>query len=162
VRYLKKKKIPNQFTVLMDDREKKGWDLPYKVERKRLKTGDYTVKGFEDVIAIEKKSGLVELLNDLTTKYRPTFERFLERFSKYPVKVIVVEDTLSELSISRALVHIKKKSGGRARLTSKSIHYWVAEISGKYGIPIVFVSKGVKRDLLPQVFRACFERANEI
>lgn len=162
MRYLKKKKIPNQFTVLMDDREKKGWDLPYKVERKRLKTGDYTVKGFEDVIAIEKKSGLVELLNDLTAKYRPTFERFLKRFSKYPVKVIVVEDTLSELSISRALVHIKKKSGGRARLTSKSIHYWAAEISGKYGIPIVFVSKGMKGDLLPQVFRACFERANEI
>ena len=71
MRYLKAKKIPKQFTVLMDDREKKAWDLPYKVERKRLKTGDYTVKGFEDKIAIEKKSGLVELLNDLTAKYRP-------------------------------------------------------------------------------------------
>jgi hypothetical protein len=162
MRYLKKKKIPKQFTVLIDDREKRAWDLPYKIERKRLKTADYTIKGFEDTIAIEKKSGLVELLNDLTAKYRPTFERFLGRLSKYPVKVIVVEDTLSELSINRALVHVKKKSRGKARLTSKTIYYWVGEISGKYGIPVVFVSKDAKAYLLPQIFRACFEKANEI
>jgi len=162
MRYLKGKKIPKSFVVLVDDREKKAWDLPYKIEKKRLKTGDYTVKGFEKVIAIEKKSGLVELLNDLANGYRPTFVRFLERLSKYPVKVIVVEDTLSELSISRALTHISKKSRGKARLTFRSIYYWTAEIATKYGIPIVFVGKRAKIDLLPEVFRACFEKANEI
>ena len=162
MRYLKAKKIPKSFTVLVDDREKKAWDLPYKIERKRLKTGDYTIKGFEKVIAIEKKSGLIELLNDLANGYRPTFERFLKRLSKYPVKVIVVEDTLSELSISRALLHIRKKSRGKARLTSRTIYYWVSEIAVKYGIPIVFVGKRAKMDLLPEVFRAAFEKANEL
>lgn len=159
---MKPKKVPKQFTVLVDDREKKAWNLPYKIEKKRLKTGDYTIKGFEKVIAIEKKSGLIELLNDLANGYRPTFERFLKRLSKYPVKVIVVEDTLSTLSISRALVHIRRKSGGKARLTAKTIYYWVAEISTKYGIPIVFVGKRAKMDLLPEVFRAAFEKANEL
>lgn len=162
MRFLKQKKIPKQFTILIDDREKKPWDLSYKIERKRLKTGDYSIKGFEKKIAIEKKSGLIELLNDLTAKYRPTFERFLKRLSKYPVKCIVVEDTLSELSVSRALMHVKKKSRGKARLTSKSIYYWVAEISTKYGIPVVFVGKASKMYLLPEVFRAAFEKANEI
>lgn len=146
----------------MDDREKKPWDLPYKVERKRLKTGDYSLVGFENVIAIEKKSGLIELLNDLTADYRNTFEKFLKRLSKYPVKCIIVEDTLSELSISRALMHVRKKSGGRARLTSKSIYYWTAEIAAKYGIPIVFVGKASKAYLLPEIFRAAFEWANEL
>lgn len=159
MRYLKAKKIPKQFTVLMDDREKKPWDLPYKVERKRLKTGDYSLVGFENVIAIEKKSGLIELLNDLTADYRNTFEKFLKRLSKYPVKCIIVEDTLSELSISRALMHVRKKSGGRARLTSKSIYYWTAEIAAKYGIPIVFVGKASKAYLLPEIFRAAYEAA---
>lgn len=162
MRYLKKKKVSKQFAVLVDDREKKAWSLPYKVEKKRLKTGDYTIKGFEEVIAIEKKSGLVELLNDLANGYRPTFVRFLKRLSKYPVKCIVVEDTLSELSINRALTHIRKKSRGRARLTSRSIYYWVAEIVTKYGIPIVFVGKRAKMDLLPEIFRAAFEKANEL
>ena len=113
-------------------------------------------------VAIEKKSGLVELLNDLANGYRPTFERFLERLSKYPVKVIVVEDTLSTLSVSRALTHVKRKSKGKSRLTARSIYYWTADIAAKYGIPIVFVGKRAKMDLLPEVFRACFERANEI
>lgn len=162
MRYLKKKKIPKQFTVLWDKREKRPWQLPYKMEKAHLKTGDYTIKGFEDMVAIEKKSGLIELLNDLTAKYRPTFERFLKRLSKYPVKCIIVEDTLSELSISRALVHVKKKSGGRARLTSKTIYYWTAEIAAKYGIPIVFVGKASKAYILPEIFRAAFEKANEI
>ena len=162
MRYLKTKKVPKQFTVLVDDREKHPWNLPYRTEKKRLSTGDYTIEGFENIIAIEKKSGLIELLNDLANGYRPTFERFLKRLSEYPVKCIVVEDTLSNLSIDRALEHIKYKSKGRARLTAKTIYYWVSEISCKYGIPIVFVCKKTKLDLLPEIFRACFERANEI
>jgi ERCC4-type nuclease len=159
MRYLKAKKIPKQFTVIVDDREKKAWDLPYKVEKKRLKVGDYTIKGYEDKIAIEKKSGIIELLNDLANGYRGTFERFLKRLSEYPVKIIVVEDTLSELSINRALTHIRKKSRGKSRLTSRSVYYWVADIALKYGIPIVFVGKRAKMDLLPEVFRACYEKA---
>jgi ERCC4-type nuclease len=162
MRYLKTKKVSKQFTVLVDDREKKAWNLPYKIEKKRLKTGDYTISDFEDIIAIEKKSGLIELLNDLANGYRPTFERFLKRLSMYPVKVIIVEDTLSELSINRALIHIRKKSRGKARLTSRTIYYWVAEIATKYGIPIIFVGKRAKLDLLPEIFRAAFECANKL
>jgi hypothetical protein len=163
VRYLKKKKVPKQLPpVLYDKQEKRPWVLPFKMKRVNLKTGDYSFEGFEDIIAIEKKSGLVELLNDLANDYRPTFERFLKRMSKYPVKCIVVEDTLSELSINRALIHIRKKSRGKARLTSRTIYYWVSNISVKYNIPIIFVGKRAKMELLPEIFRAAFEKANEL
>lgn len=163
MRYLKKKKTPKQLPpVLYDKQEKRPWVLPFKMKRVNLKTGDYTFEGFEDKIAIEKKSGLIELLNDLANGYRPTFERFLKRLSEYPVKVIIVEDTLSELSINRALTHIRRKSGGKARLTAKTIYYWVAEIAAKYGIPIIFVGKRAKMDLLPEIFRASYERANKL
>jgi hypothetical protein len=162
MRYLKTKKIPLQFTILVDDREKCPWYLPFEMEKKRLTTGDYTIKNFEKVIAIEKKSGLVELLNDLANDYRPTFERFLKRLGKYPVKCMIVEDVLSEQNIARALTHVRRKSRGRARCTVKTVYYWVAEITNKYNIPIVFVDKRVNMDLLPQIFRAAFERANEI
>jgi len=74
----------------------------------------------------------------------------------------VVEDTLSELSISRALAHIRRKSRGKARLTARSIYYWTADIATKYGIPIVFVGKRAKLELIPEIFRAAFERANEL
>jgi len=162
MRYLKTKKTPREFTVIYDDREKKPWSLPFKMEKKRLKTSDYTIKDFEKVVAIEKKSGLIELLNDLANGYRNTFERFLKRLNKYPVKVIVVEDTLSELSINRALAHIRRKSRGRARLTAKTVYYWVSDIALKYNIPIIFVGKRAKFEILPEIFRAAFEKANEI
>lgn len=162
MQYLKPKKIPKQFTVIFDDRERNPWCLPFEMKKKRLATSDYTIEGFEGVIAIEKKSGLVELLNDLANGYRPVFERFLKRLSEYPVKCIVVEDTLSELSISRALMHVSKKSRGKARLTARTIFYWTAEIAAKYQIPIVFICKSAKTDLLPEIFRASYERANEL
>ena len=163
MRYLKQKKIPKQLPpVLYDKREKKPWRLPFEMKRVHLETGDYTFEGFKNVIAIEKKSGLIELLNDLANGHRNTFERFLKRLSKYPVKVIVVEDTLSELSINRALTHIRKKSRGKARCTARTVYYWTAEIAAKYQIPVVFVGKCAKIDLLPEIFRAAFEKANEI
>lgn len=162
MRYLKSKKVLKQFTVIYDDREKKPWCLPFEMKKKRLATGDYTISGYENVVAIEKKSGLIELLNDLANEYRSTFERFLKRLSEYPVKVIVVEDTLGELSINRALTHIRLKSGGRARLTAKSIYYWTSEIAVKYNIPIIFVGKRARLDLLPEIFRAAYEAAVEL
>ena len=148
--------------MIYDDREKKPWTLPFNMERKRLACSDYTIKGCEDIIAIEKKSGLIELLNDLANGYRGTFERFLKRLSEYPVKVIVVEDTLSELSINRALIHIRKKSRGKARLTARSIYYWTSQIAMKYNIPIIFIGKRAKIEILPDIFQAAYEKANEI
>lgn len=162
MRYLKEKKIPKQFTIIYDDREKNPWQLPFEMKKKRLATGDYTISGYENVVAIEKKSGLIELLNDLSNGHRNMFERFLKRLSKYPIKCVVVEDTLSELNISRALMHVSKKSRGKARLTAKTIYYWAAEIAVKYQIPIVFVCKRAKTDLLPEVFRAAYAAANEL
>jgi hypothetical protein len=73
-----------------------------------------------------------------------------------------VEDTLSELSIHRALTSIRVKSKGRARLTSRTIYYWVAEIAVKHNIPIIFVSKDAKMDLLSEIFRAAYEAAIEL
>lgn len=55
------------FTVVIDTREQLpynfGPDVP--IVRKPLNTGDYTVEGFEDVFAIERKS-LNDLLKSIT------------------------------------------------------------------------------------------------
>lgn len=162
MRYLKSHKQLKEFTVLADDREKNPWCLPFKVETKRLRTGDYTIKGYEDVIAIEKKSGLIELLTDLSNGYRKTFERFLKRMSVFPIKCMVVEDVLNERSISRALSHIHYKSGGKARLTERTVYYWIAEITMTYNIPIVFADKMTVLNVLPDLFKRAVEQANEL
>ncbi|KKL07877.1 hypothetical protein LCGC14_2581580, partial [marine sediment metagenome] len=56
-------------TIHWDDREKVGrWHIDhfqFKFVKKRLSVGDYTIKGYEDIIAVERKSGFKELIGNL-------------------------------------------------------------------------------------------------
>lgn len=132
--------------LLYDDRERHPWafliQYGYKIERAHLYVGDYTFKGYEKRVAIEKKSGLLELLGDLTAAYRPTFKRFLDKLSAVPIRVIVVEDDLS--NVNTAIKVLQKKSNGKSRLTTDTVYYWVAKIVIEYKIPIVFTGTNIR------------------
>ena len=166
-RYIKKKKqIPMNFNIVYDDREKRPWTFLEReygaMKKKRLKCGDYSIEGFEDYVAIEKKSGVDELFKDLAGGYRETFRRFLKRLSKYPVKCIVVESELRASSIDSLLYVLMKMSNGRMKLTSKTIYYWVGEIINTYDIPILFVNASTARMVLPHLFESAFKKVQEI
>lgn len=48
---------PEHITVIIDTREQLPYDLsPMRMEPGTLSEGDYSVKSFEDVISIERKS----------------------------------------------------------------------------------------------------------
>jgi len=160
MRYIKE--VNNSdFTIIVDDREKQPWDVGV-VQVKRLKVGDYSIEGYEDVIAIEKKSGIGELFNDLAASYRETFKRFLRKMEAHPVSCIIVGEELNEYNIRRALSIIRKKSKGRCQLTEGTIHHWVGEIMMTYGIPILFLDWRVRDDILPNVFKAAYKKAREV
>ena len=161
--YVKRIKSTNgDFTIAVDDREKHPWGLWKPAIVKRLPVGDYSIAGLEDKIAIEKKSGLAELLNDLTASYRPTFERFLRRLSTIPIKCVVVDEQLSEWRVHRALKIVKEKSRGKSQLIPRTIYYWLAEITCTYGIPVLFLDAATREEVLREIFRSAFEKARVI
>ncbi len=141
MRYLKKqssksKSKPKTVTILYDDREHAPWviDHPaFEFERHRLKVGDYTIKGFEDQVAIEKKSGIAELIANLSGKDRPRFKKFLYKLSKYPIKYIIIEDSLSRIESAF-------RTCPKTHLEPASIYYWISFINIKYNIPTLFIS----------------------
>lgn len=87
--------IPTGFTAIIDTREKlpyslimnNGIELPHKVGT--LKTGDYSIEGYEDYVAFERKS-FSDLLGCIG-KHRERFERELVRLESKLYKGIVVE-----------------------------------------------------------------------
>lgn len=163
-RYKKKPKLAsNDITIVYDTREQRPWlflSKRWPMKRKHLKVGDYSVEGYEDVIAIEKKSGINELLSNLTGKERPRFERFLKRLSKYPVKAIVVEEPFIQYNIRMNIVKLRKISA--SRLTIDTVYYWTAKIIAKYGIPIIFVSKDSRHSLVVHLIERAIEKAKEL
>jgi len=153
--YLKRRKSkpkskPRIITILVDDRERNPWTInhpDFRFEKQRLKVGDYTIKGFEDRVAIEKKSGIIELITNLSGKDRPRFKRFLEKLSKYPIKCIVIEDSLSHIDAAF-------RACPKTHLEPFSIYYWLSVITIKYKIPVLFIgsNKQQRGELLYYLF----------
>lgn len=86
----------SELVIAIDSREKR----PYKFESLSkvvsLKTGDYSIVGFENIIAIERKSKADLFMS--FGKNRERFERECKRLSEIRYAGIVVESTWGNLS----------------------------------------------------------------
>jgi ERCC4-type nuclease len=87
---------PQQLVALVDTREQSPLDLsPLRVEVASLPTGDYSLRGLESVIAIERKS-LPDLVGCVGGQRR-RFDREVQRLLAYPVRLLVVEATWQQV-----------------------------------------------------------------
>lgn len=85
--------------IIIDTREQRPYSFEFfegvETVRGKLQTGDYSLAGLEDKIAIERKS-LNDLLGCLTHD-RDRFQRELERVRALDVFAVVVESTWKDL-----------------------------------------------------------------
>jgi len=89
---------PDQIIAYVDSREQTPLDLsPLAVEVIGLKTGDYSVKGLENIVCIERKS-LSDALGCLGTS-RERFQAELQRMLAYPCRCLVIESTWQEMEV---------------------------------------------------------------
>jgi ERCC4-type nuclease len=132
-----KKQFSKSVTILQDDREKLPFKFKcpyYKIERTRLKTGDYTIKGFEKLVCIERKKNWAELLSNLRGANRKRFIAELKRLRKFKHRYILIEDNNNTV-----LDGCKYSQYG-----PDTLYYWYLQIIVVYKIPIVFL--GRKKD----------------
>jgi ERCC4-type nuclease len=114
-------------TIIIDSREQRPLDFgDWPTERAGLDTGDYSLRGFTDLIAIERKS-----LPDLVMccgRERDRFMRELNRLRAYRYRAVVVEATY------------KKIQGGKWRSQLKPAHVIgsIASWGAKFNIEFVF------------------------
>lgn len=81
---------PEDVTAIIDTREQLPLDLtPLQTELGTLATGDYSIKGLEDFVAVERKS-LDDLLG-CVGRERERFDREIQRMNAYPHRLLVIE-----------------------------------------------------------------------
>lgn len=119
---------PESITAIIDTREQTPLDLaPLRTIPGTLTTGDYSIRGLESVVAIERKS-LSDLLGCIGGE-RERFEREVQRLLAYPVRALVVESSWSEI----------EQGEWRSKITpaaaTGSLLGWVAA-----GLPIIMAS----------------------
>jgi DNA excision repair protein ERCC-4 len=83
---------PSQVVCIIDSREQTPLDLsPLTTIAATLPTGDYSIRGLEHVVSIERKS-----LDDLVGcvgRDRERFDREVARLLAFPVRILVVESS---------------------------------------------------------------------
>lgn len=93
---LKKTLDHSQVIILTDSREQTPLDLrPLKQQTATLTTGDYTIKGLEQLVICERKS-----LQDLVmcvTKERERFEKEIQRMLAFHMPILCIEAHLVEV-----------------------------------------------------------------
>ena len=142
---------PDAVVAIVDTREQQPLSLaPLRAERGTLATGDYSIKGLETVVAIERKS-----LADLITcvgQERGRFDREIQRLLAYPVRAVVVEATWAELELAnwRGKVTASAATG--------SVLGWIAA-----GVPFLFTGtrQGASKAVTRLLFIAARRRWRE-
>ncbi len=82
--------IPDGFTLIQDTQEKKPIFKPAEyIINRHLKTGDYSMVGFEEVITIERKSK-PDLFGSI---YKARFKRCIARMLEMEWKALMIEGT---------------------------------------------------------------------
>ena len=123
-----KKSIDPLPCLLVDTREKTPLTFAHLAsEPATLQSGDYSVKGLEDVFAVERKS-LADLVGSLKSG-RDRFMRELHRLRGFTFARLLVVGTAQDLA---ALV-------ARGRVSLDMVEHSLLSIEQRYGVPVVRV-----------------------
>ena len=112
----------NDYTIVIDTREKEPYSFPCSTIRCGLKTGDYSLVGLEDRVSVERKR--TEELFLCVGKERKRFEREMVRMSRFDYAALVVEGDLRELSRPSNFSKVSPKAVINS-LVSWSVQYGV-------------------------------------
>lgn len=115
-------------SILVDTREQQPLEFPphVRVIRGTLTTGDYSLPGLEDLVAIERKE-----LGDLVTccgVERDRFRRECQRLAAYRCRGIVIEATLADIISHRY----------RSAMVPQAVIATLTSWSTRYSLPVWF------------------------
>lgn len=144
-----------KFTIVRDTREQegKGWNFRASkncagVVREKLDVGDYSIKGLENIVCIERKT-----IGDLwsTLGLQKNYERFLrewDRAKNHRMKYLIIEGTLADVN-----------RGYRwSKVHANLIHAKLFSLQVKHNVHVVFagrqdVARAYVRKLLDKLYR---------
>lgn len=131
-----------KYTVIKDTREQRGWHFISMgdcigMENKALKTGDYSLKGYEEFITIERKRSVEEIATNIGKKSKP-FEAEMQRMSEIQHAYILCEFNVEELLNFPNSSTLSKKITSQVRITGSFILKRLLEYQMKYNVKIIF------------------------
>lgn len=130
-----------KYRVVRDTREHEGcgWLFETDTEDHRsprclgtvtdtLRTGDYSVQGYEDLVSVERKNDFSELWTNYQNRKR--FEAEMERLAGFKYRLVVIEACLGPDILSLSPPQL-------ARVPGKALVRWLMGLVARYQVPII-------------------------
>lgn len=119
---------PPPFIIAVDQREQRPFPLlGFAFMRKLIKTGDYSIIGFEDKVAVERKS-YADAWGSMSLG-RARFERCVRRMAEMDRAAIVIECSLAALERQPSYIQ---------RTTPASVIGGLLSYSAQFALPVFF------------------------
>lgn len=155
----KKAVAKSDFVVLKDTREQAGWTFkPGKgclgMQSATLKTGDYTLLGYESVFTIERKGTTAEFAGNV---FDARFTRELERLALFRYAFVVLEFDLSDLYAFPANSGIPKSRWRRLRVNGTLLVKRLNDYLVQYPTIHFVLVGGNGREFATSLFRRVIE-----
>lgn len=128
--------IDNEFTIIIDTREQKPWTFEHHAKANhKLDTGDYSIEGLENIVAIERKRNVAEFANNITEK---RFVDVVERLSKIPYSFILFEFDMDQVMSYPIGSDIPKRLWDKIRISPAFLLKHIVDLQINHNIKIVF------------------------
>lgn len=130
----------NEIIVIRDTREKRGWDFSNssacsEVIDKKLETGDYSVKGLEHILVLERKASTAELATSIS---KAAFKNELVRMEKIPHRFLILEFSLQDVLDFPRHSTVPESKWNKLRVSNRFIMKRLTEIQVNQNIHVIF------------------------
>lgn len=158
----------DEIKVLIDTKEKNRWSFAmngFDIEQTSLKTGDYTIKGMENDLFIERKASTGEIAINLG-KHIDRFERELKRAESFKHKFIICEFGMNEFFTFPYNSGIPKNKMSSVRINGKYLYSRLNQLCNKYGIQLILAGNRIAAEdacakILIKAFYGGFDEEQE-
>lgn len=134
-----------KYLVFKDTREKPGhgWTFPEDelclgTQSKRLKTGDYTIEGWENDFIIERKASTAEICQNI---YEYRFEKELVRLREFKYAFIVCEFSFDDVCMFPINSGIPKSLWHKVQMSVDFMQNCLLKWQIQYGVKVIFAGK---------------------
>ncbi len=144
----------NDFIIVIDTREQDAYKFKgHLTIRDKLDAGDYSIKGFEHEITIERKSHS-DFINSISHD-RARFKRMLTKMKQFPKKFILVEASFSDIILPLASLrggfkaktgHVRPQAISFTKMHSNAILQTIISIMLRYDVIFFFADSKVQAE----------------
>lgn len=128
--------INSDFTIVVDTREQKPWQFSTQAKiNHKLDTGDYSIEGYQNLLAIERKRNVAEFANNITEK---RFIDVIDRLSKIKHSYILFEFDMEDVMRYPIGSDIPKRLWDKIRISPSYILKHIIDLQVDHNIKILF------------------------